>query len=237
MDAVFLSLLPDPPAHDFFLILAPGSSARIGSTCYVSAGFNVQQKQSGQRPSNQMRTSRLTLLSSVCLVTGTILASQKRNAPLPVVDDVDLSHYQGKWFEIARLPARFERACAADVTAQYSLRVDGSVRVVNRCSEANGHEKIAKGIAKQRNPKGPKSQLKVSFFWPFYGDYWILDLDPQYRWALVGTPDRHYLWVLSREPELAEQTYTRLLAKARTLGFDVARVIRTRQSVAAQNGL
>jgi apolipoprotein D and lipocalin family protein len=184
-----------------------------------------------------MSYSKLALFSSVCLVTGTILASQKRDAPLPAVDDVDLSRYQGKWFEIARLPTRFERACAADVSAEYSLREDGNIRVVNSCKETDGQVKIAKGIAKLRNPKGPKSQLKVSFFWPFYGDYWILHLDRQYRWALVGTPDRHYLWILSREPELAGETYTRLLTKARTLGFDTARVIRTRQSAAAQSRL
>lgn len=177
----------------------------------------------------------LAWLSSVGLLIGTLLASRKRNAPLPVVDDVDLSHYQGQWSEIARLPNRFERACAADMTAEYSLREDGNVRVVNSCEQTDGRLKIAKWVARLRNPKGPKSQLKVSFLWPFYRDYWIFDLDSQYRWAMVGTPDRHYLWILSREPELAGETYTPLLTKARTLGFDTARVISTRQSPAAQS--
>lgn len=192
----------------------------------------MQRKHSKRHLIREMRCSTLALLSSVCLVTGTILASQKQNAPLPVAENVDLSRYQGKWFEIARLPLRFENVCASDVIAQYSLRKDGNVTVVNRCKETTGHVKTAKGVAKLRNPKGPKSQLKVSFFWPFYGDYWILDLDPQYRWALVGTPNRRYLWILSREPELAGETYTRLLEKAGTLGFDTSRLIRTKQSAA-----
>jgi apolipoprotein D and lipocalin family protein len=86
-----------------------------------------------------MRMLTLAFLGSVCLVTGTTLAFQKRNAPLPVVEDVDLSRHLGRWFEIARLPTRFERACAADVIAEYSLGENATVRVVNSCKQADGH--------------------------------------------------------------------------------------------------
>lgn len=177
-----------------------------------------------------MRLSALTLFSSACILSGAALAFRKHNGSLPVVPDVDLARYLGKWFEIARLPARFERKCAGNVTAEYTLKREGIVQVVNACREANGHQRKAKGIAKLQHPNGPTSKLKVRFFWPFYGKYWILDVDRQYQWALVGVPDRRYLWILSLSPHLSTDTYTRILAKARELGFDVSRVQRTKQT-------
>lgn len=177
-----------------------------------------------------MRLSTLTLFSSACIVSGAALAFHKQNDSLPVVPDVDLAKHQGKWFEIARLPARFERNCAGDVTAEYTLKREGEVQVVNACREANGRRRKAKGIARLQDANGPNSKLKVRFFWPFYGKYWILDLDRQYQRALVGTPDRRYLWVLSRSPHMPTDTYTRILAKARELGFDISRVQRTKQT-------
>jgi apolipoprotein D and lipocalin family protein len=178
-----------------------------------------------------MRLSSLTLFSFACIITGTALAFSKEHDPLPVVPGVDLKRYQGKWFEIARLPARFERDCAGDVSAEYTLRNDGKVTVVNRCRNSNGLFKESKGIAKLRDRGGPASKLRVCFFWPFYGDYWILDLDRDYKWALVGTPDRRYLWILSRSRDLSDQTYRQLIAKAKEPGFDVARILRTSQNM------
>src|SRR5689334_22509097 len=136
-----------------------------------------------------MRFSTLALFSSACIVSGAALAFQREHDPLPVVPDVDLKRYQGRWFEIARLPARFERECARDVTAEYTLRKDGSVRVVNTCTRKDGSRETAKGVARKRTANGPASKLKVRFFWPFYGDYWIVNLHPAYEWSLVGTPD------------------------------------------------
>lgn len=102
--------------------------------------------------------------------------------------------------------------------------------MVNRCTDDSGRRRVAKGVAKRRDPDGPASKLRVRFLWPFYGDYWILDLDPDYRWALVGTPDRRYLWILGRESELSRLTYERLLRKANSLGFATDEVKLTPQS-------
>ena len=154
----------------------------------------------------------------------------KEDPPLAVVPHVDLTRYQGKWYEIARLPFRFEKDCAGDVTAQYERKPDGSIEVVNTCRKEDGSLKRSKGTAQLRDKSGPNSQLKVTFFWPFSGDYWILDLNEEYRWALVGAPNRKYLWVLSRTPQLPAHIYEQLLSKARTLGFDAAKMTRTRQS-------
>ncbi len=172
----------------------------------------------------------MTLVSSACIVSGAALALQRRRDLLAVVPDVDLSRYQGKWYEIARLPAGFERDCAGDVTAEYTLQEDGSVRVVNTCRGNDGRWERSKGVAKLRYSNGPNLKLKVRFAWPFYGDYWILDLDATYQWALVGTPNRRYLWILSRSAELSESTYQQILAKGRELGFDVKPIIRTKQT-------
>lgn len=181
-----------------------------------------------------MRLSTAALLGSAGILAGVVLASRKENEPLPVAPEVDLERYQGKWFEIARLPARFERKCMGDVTAEYVLRGDGTVQVVNTCRNWGGVWKKAKGVATTRDRRGPKSKLRVRFFWPFYGDYWILQLDPGYQWALVGTPDRRYLWILSRKPELDGGIYAQLLSKARQLGFDVDKVRRTNHAIQTQ---
>ncbi len=178
-----------------------------------------------------MRLSSLAAFSSVCVLSGTALLLARKE-DLPVVDQVDLTRYSGKWFEIARLPASFENKCTGDVTATYSLKPGGLVEVQNGCRKANGKITETAGTARPRDKKGPNSKLKVTFFWPFSGDYWILDLDQDYQWALVGTPDRKYLWILSRTPQLNSDIYERLLSRASTLGFDTSRVQKTPQSSA-----
>ena len=150
------------------------------------------------------------------------------NQPLPVVPAVDLNRYAGKWYELARLPNRFERNCSSDITANYALRPDGKIDVRNACKQANGKVKESKGTAKVADKEGPNSKLKVTFFWPFAGDYWILDLDPQYQWALVGVPTRKYLWILSRSANLDAKTYEQIVAKAQSLGFDTSQLIRVK---------
>jgi apolipoprotein D and lipocalin family protein len=150
--------------------------------------------------------------------------------PLTTVDSVDLERYQGVWFEIARLPVSFEKKCAQDVSATYALRPDGKMQVVNSCRKGNGSESVSNGTAVRASKDGPASRLKVTFFWPFSGSYWVLDLDPDYRWALVGTPDRKGLWILSRKPALDRETTDKLIASARAKGFAVDRLIWTRQS-------
>jgi apolipoprotein D and lipocalin family protein len=178
-----------------------------------------------------MRLSSLAAFSSVCLASGTaLLLANKRE--LPVVDNVDLTRYSGKWFEIARLPASFERKCTGDVTATYALKPEGTIEVRNACRQANGKMTESTGTARLRDKAGPNSKLKVTFFWPFSGDYWILDLDQDYQWALVGTPDRKYLWILSRTPGINADVYGRLIARAKSLGFDISRMQRTQQAAA-----
>lgn len=163
-------------------------------------------------------------LFSTMVLAG--MAGVDRKNELEVVSSVDLSRYAGRWYEIARLPNRFEKKCADSVTANYTLRSDGKVDVVNRCRKANGEYTTAKGKAKIVDKK-TNAKLKVTFFWPFYGDYWILDLGPDYEYAVVGAPNRDYLWILSRTPEIDEQLYQRLLEKMAARGFKTERMIRT----------
>lgn len=150
-------------------------------------------------------------------------------ADLPVVPSVDLARYAGTWHEIARLPNRFQRKCESNTTATYTLRRDGRIAVLNQCRKADGSTIKATGTAKVADSKGPNTKLKVTFFWPFYGDYWILALDPGYRWALVGEPERKYLWILAREPRLDDATYQDIVARAAQQGFPVDQLMKTRQ--------
>lgn len=124
------------------------------------------------------------------------------NAPVASVAAVDLARYAGKWFEIASFPMFFQRQCVGDTSASYALGADGRVEVSNRCRTENGFDE-AKGVATVVEGWG-NSRLKVSFFWPFKSDYWVMGLDNDYRWAVVGNPNRKYLWVLSRTPQLLQ---------------------------------
>ena len=166
------------------------------------------------------------VLSVITTMVLAGMAAVDRKGELAVVGAVDLSRYAGRWYEIARLPNRFEKKCADSVTATYTLRSDGKVEVVNRCRKANGEYTTARGKAKIVDKK-TNAKLKVTFFWPFYGDYWILDLGPNYEYAVVGAPNRDYLWILSRTPQLDEQLYQRLLREMATRGFATDRMIRT----------
>jgi apolipoprotein D and lipocalin family protein len=145
-------------------------------------------------------------------------ACTSRRPPLPTVPSVDLERYVGTWYEIAHLPNFFQAKCASDTQASY--RQDGQdVEVVNQCRKEDGTLEQISGIAKVvEGSHGAK--LRVSFFRPIYGDYWILDLDPDYRWVLVGEPSRQYAWILARSPSLDAATQETLLARAAALGFD-----------------
>ena len=176
----------------------------------------------------------LNRLGMLLLAVGTIWGAKPvqaadGNAPLGVVPSVDLTRYAGKWYEIARLPNRFQRDCAGNATATYTLRPDGKITVLNECRKADGRRKSAKGTARVADAKGPNTKLKVTFFWPFSGKYWIIDLDPEYRWAVVGEPGRDYLWILSREPQLDAALYRQIVERARQRGFDTGKLVKTRQ--------
>jgi len=171
----------------------------------------------------------------VCLtVLATAAAVSAEEPPLEVVGSVDLDRYLGTWYEIASYPAWFQRGCTA-VTAQYSLRDDGHILVVNSCRKGalDGKLKQAKGRAKVVD-RTTNAKLKVSFFGPFWGDYWIIDLDPEYRWAVVGVPSRKYLWVLSRTRAMDEALYQEITGRLQGKGYDKAWLVRTLQPGAAQ---
>ncbi len=143
---------------------------------------------------------------------------------LEVVPHVELERYLGKWYEIAHLPAKFQEGCT-ETTATYSLAKDGNISVLNECIR-NGKVKQAKGKAKVVD-KHSGAKLKVTFFWPFYGDYWIIDLGKDYDYAVVGTPNRKYLWILSRTPQIDDKLFSRLTESAKLKGFDTDNLIKT----------
>jgi apolipoprotein D and lipocalin family protein len=150
------------------------------------------------------------------------LTKEKRGV-LEVVSHVDLEKYLGKWYEIAHLRFRFEDDCT-DITATYRLSEDGNVSVLNECLR-DGKLKRAKGKAKVVD-MNTGAKLKVTFFWPFSADYWIIDLGKDYDYAVVGTPNRKYLWILSRTPRMDEGLFSQLMESARLKGFDVNSLIR-----------
>ena len=145
---------------------------------------------------------------------------------LEVVPHVELEKYLGKWYEIAHLPAKFQDGCN-ETTATYTLSEDGSISVLNQ-SIKNGKMKQAKGKAKVVD-KNSNAKLKVTFFWPFYGDYWIIKLGNNYDYSVVGTPNRKYLWILSRTPQMDDELYSQLIEYAKSKGFDVNKLIKTLQ--------
>jgi apolipoprotein D and lipocalin family protein len=156
-------------------------------------------------------------------------ASSTVDRKLETVPYVDLQRYTGTWYEIARYPNRFQRSCDRDTTANYTLRPDGKITVVNACRTGEGKLKRAKGTAKVAD-RSSNAKLKVTFFWPFYGNYWIIDLDPEYQYAVVGEPSRKYLWILSRSPVMDVAQYERITQKIVSAGYDPSKLIRTRQS-------
>lgn len=181
-----------------------------------------------------MKILKFNYILFAILLVGSGLAScssvpVQENPPLAVVAHVDQKKYLGKWYEIARYPHSFEENCYA-VTADYELLDNGSIQVTNRCREGglDGKQKEAVGTAyivdSQTNAK-----LEVTFFWPFYGDYWIIDLDEQYQYAVVSEPRRQYLWILSRTPTMNASLYEKLTAKLKANGFDLSLLSKTPQ--------
>lgn len=154
------------------------------------------------------------LLSS-CSLSQHKTADEK---PLQTVDHVDLNRYLGLWYEIGRYPNSFQKGCMAS-TALYTARPDGGIDVLNRCrDEQDGRFREAKGRAWVAD-KESNARLKVSFFWPFRGDYWIIDLGREYEYAVVGTPNRKYLWILCRTPEMQPEILEKILQNVENQGF------------------
>ena len=177
-------------------------------------------------------------LAVLCFTLGAC-AGVVPKGDLSTVASVDLLRYAGTWYEIARLPMWFQRHCV-DSKAIYSSRPDGLVGVHNECVTESGGVEQVEGVASVVDPK-TNARLTVVFdnwFARLFGssregNYWIFDLDPEYRTAMVGTPDRRYLWILSRVPHLDEATYRRLVERARQLGYPVSDLIKARRSASS----
>ncbi len=150
--------------------------------------------------------------------------------PLQAVPDFDLARYAGTWTEIARLPMYFERKCARDVTATYTPRDDGTIGVRNACVRENGVRMVSEGVARRPGTNPAKLEVRFAPGWlsalPFvWSDYWVIAIDADYQWAIVGEPDRKYLWFLSREPSLDARTFEELKGRARMMGYDLTELI------------
>lgn len=188
-----------------------------------------------RRVSGRPRPALPALLAAVVLLPLSVTA---QDSPVRTVDAVDLDRYLGEWYEIARFPNRFQRDCASDVRATYAKREDGRLDVLNRCRGEDGEVIDAKGVAR-RAGDASTAKLKVRFapawlsFLPWvWGDYWILGLGEGYSWAVVGSPDREYLWILARTPSLEDGQLAAARAVAEENGFQVDRLVPTRHVAA-----
>jgi apolipoprotein D and lipocalin family protein len=154
--------------------------------------------------------------------------------PLATVPYVDLQRYMGRWYDIASFPQRFQKGCHCS-TADYEMTDRGYVRVVNTCRKDSPEGKVKKAKGKAFVVEGSNgAKLRVQFFWPFRGDYWIIDLADDYSTAVVGEPKREYLWILARTPRIDEGLYQAIVARCAEKGFDVSKLVRTDQSCAGK---
>jgi apolipoprotein D and lipocalin family protein len=188
-----------------------------------------------------LKGMRLSVHLQAAFALALPLAALASAPPLRVVDSVDLTRYAGRWYEAARFPNRFQDQCTGDVVVHYALRTDGRLDVVNRCRTAAGKVDEARGIGRKAGDGMSNARLEVrfapailSFLRSVWGDYWIIGLGPEYTWAVVGTPSREYLWILSRTPQMSATSYERAIEIARGNGFDVTKVVKTTNSDRAQ---
>ncbi len=183
----------------------------------------------------QIESERMRKTTAALIGVGALLAlagvttAHAASNELPTVAKVDLKRYLGKWYEISKYPAWFEKDCDRDTTAEYSLKEDGDIEVVNSCTTKEGKRKVSKGTAKIVDSE-TNAKLKVTFFWPFYGKYWIIDLDPNYQWVVVGEPSRKYLWVLSRTPKLDDKLYREIADRLPAKGYDPVKLVPMKQT-------
>src|SRR5689334_490818 len=154
---------------------------------------------------------KIHLIKFICPIICFLISSYMYAQPLETVPHVDLNKYSGKWFEIASFPQRFQKGCHC-TTAEYTVSEKGYVIVENRCNRdsINGKQSYIKGKAFVEKNSG-NAKLKVQFFWPCRGKYWIIDLADDYSYAVVSHPNRKYLWILSRKPVMDNSIYTSIL--------------------------
>lgn len=190
-----------------------------------------------------MRKSVWFVIIPVIIAVSVIAGkAQERKNDLPTVSKVDLKRYAGKWFEIARYPNKFQKKCVGNTTAKYTIKSNGKLEVMNECLQKDGTINNAKGEAKIID-KTTNAKLEVRFapsllsFLPaVWGDYWIIDLDDNYQYSVVGDPKREYLWILSRTAEMNDATYQNILRRVEKLGFDPGKLNKTPQNAEAVKG-
>ncbi len=161
------------------------------------------------------------ILLLIIVVSLNLMAQQN---PPKTVKYVDLKKYAGLWYEIAKIPNSFQKQCVKGTTAKYILTEDGEIKVINSCIDEDGEVDKADGLARIVDKKS-NAKLEVSFFsifgWrPIWGDYWIIGLDENYQWAIVGTPSRKYGWILSRAPKLDEATMNKIFEIIKDQGYN-----------------
>lgn len=167
-----------------------------------------------------------TVLLAGCAALGPKHPIGNSAVPEPA-KPVELAKYLGRWYEIARYEQSFQKGCEG-VSADYTLRSDGMISVRNACRKPSGKLSVANGKAKIVDP-ATNAKLKVSFFGPFYGNYWVLDHADDYAWAIVGEPSGRYLWLLAREATPTQDRIEAQIARAKALGYDTSMLIRTKQ--------
>ena len=177
------------------------------------------------------------LMASSSLVVSLNARAQE---PLAPIASLNVPRYMGVWYEIAKYPNSFQKKCVSDTVAQYSAQQDGTVRVLNRCTQEDGKVIDALGQARQMgNATSPKLEVLFAPAWlsflPFvWGNYWVIDIDTDYQLVAVSEPKREYLWILSRTRQVNGKAYDELLARLSKSGFDLKRLERSKQGTAAQ---
>jgi apolipoprotein D and lipocalin family protein len=173
----------------------------------------------------------LTLVSAATCVQ----AQNTKTGELKTVSFVDVKRYGGTWYEIARYANKAQKQCVGNTTATYNFRAGGEVEVVNKCLTKDGKTEDATGMAKIIDTQ-TNAKLKGSFAWLSSAPYWVIDLDENYQYAVVGNPDRKYLWILSRTPEINETTYQNILRKVEIAGYNPAKLEKTPQKLETVKG-
>jgi apolipoprotein D and lipocalin family protein len=166
---------------------------------------------------------RPIFMSTLIVATAPAAASALANQPVPTLD---LQRYLGQWHEIAHLPMFFQRKCLDTITATYTANPDGTISVHNACRDKDGSIDASDGVA--RKVEGRAAALKVRFApswlaWlpAVWADYWVVDLDANYQWAVVGGPSRKYMWVLSRTPTMSRETFQQITRRAQQRGYAI----------------
>jgi len=176
-----------------------------------------------------------SLLPTLLIFSGFVFAQQNNSAQqseVQAVSSVDLKRYAGKWFEIASYPTKSQKNCVGNTTTTYTQKVDGHMAILNRCVMKNGTTQSMKTEAKVAD-KTTNAKFDTR---SAPGDYWIIDLDTDYKYAAVGDPKREFLWILSREPEISDAVYQNILRRVEKMGFKPGKLVKTSQNIEVVKG-